>query len=80
MLLSDQNIKEKNQTINENMHRNKWKQKQDNPKTSGFSKISAKGKIHRNTSLPQETRETSNKWPNFTTKATRKRGSEEPQD
>ena len=56
------------------------KQKQDNPKTSGFSKISAKGKIHRNTSLPQETRETSNKWPNFTTKATRKRGSEEPQD
>ena len=24
-----------------------------------------KGKIHSNTSLPQETREKSNKWPNF---------------
>ena len=30
-------------------------------------------KIHSNTSLPQETRETSNKQPNFIPKATRKR-------
>ena len=34
----------------------------------GFSKSSAKGKVHSNTSLPQETRETSNKQPNFTHK------------
>ena len=45
---------------------------------SGFSKSSAKGKVHSNTSLPQETRETSNKQPNFN-KATRRRRNEEPQ-
>ena len=42
------------------------------PKPMGFSKSSAKGKVHSNTSLPQETREKSNKQPNFTPKATRK--------
>ena len=36
-----------------------------------FTKSSAKGKVHSNTSLPQETRETSNKQPNFTSKTTR---------
>ena len=36
-------------------------------------------KIHSNTSLPQETRETSNKQPNITSKATRKRKKEYPQ-
>ena len=43
-----------------------------------FSKSSAKREIHSNTSLPQETRETANKQPNFTCKATRKRSKEEP--
>ena len=38
-----------------------------------FSKSSAKREVHSNTSLPQETRETSRKQPNFTPKATRKR-------
>ena len=45
----------------------------------GFSKSSAKGKVHSNTSLPQERREKSNKYPHFTPKATRKRRNEEPQ-
>ena len=44
----------------------------------GFGKSSAKGKVQSNTSLPQETRETANKLPNFTPKATRKRN-QEPQ-
>ena len=39
----------------------------------GFSKSSAKRKVHSNTSLPQETREKSNKQPNFTPKETRKK-------
>ena len=43
------------------MHRNKWKWKHDNPKPMGFSKSSAKGKVPSITSLPQETREKSNK-------------------
>ena len=60
------------------MHRNKWKWKYDRPKPMGFSKSNAE-KVHSNTSLPQETREKSNKLPNFTPKATRKRRNEEPQ-
>jgi len=38
------------------MHRNKLKLKHNNPKPMGFSKSSAKGKVHSNTSLSQETR------------------------
>ena len=34
-------------------------------------KRSSKREVHSNSSLPQETRETSNKQPNFTPKATR---------
>ena len=45
----------------------------------GFSKSSANKKIHSNTSLPQETREKSNKLPNFIPKATRKKRNEKPQ-
>ena len=45
----------------------------------GFSKSSTKGKVQSNTSLPQETREKSNKYPNLTLKATIKRRNEEPQ-
>ena len=57
------------------MHRNKWKWKwkHNNPKPMGFSKSSAKRKVHSKKSLPQETRETSNKQPNFIPKETRKR-------
>ena len=49
---------------------------ENNPKPMEFSKSSAKGKVHSNTSLPQETREKSNKYPMFTPKATRKRRNE----
>ena len=45
-----------NKKINQNMQRNKWKWKHNNPKPMGFSKSSAKGKDQSNTSLPQETR------------------------
>jgi len=43
----------------------------------GFSKSSTKGKVHSNTSSPQETREKSNKYPNFTLKATIKKRKKE---
>ena len=42
------------------MHRNEWKRKHNNWKPMGFSKSSAKGEVHSNTSLPQKTREKSN--------------------
>ena len=49
----------------------------EKPKPMGFSNSSAKAGVHSNICLPQETRETSNKQPNFTPKATRKRRKEE---
>ena len=43
------------------MHGNEWKWEHKNPIPVGFSKSSAKGKIHINTNLPQEIGEKSNK-------------------
>ena len=43
MLLNNQQITEEIKKGNQNMHRNKWKWKHDNPKPMGFSKSSAKG-------------------------------------
>ena len=61
------------------MHRNEWKWKDNNPNPLGDCKSSAKGKVHSNTGIPQETRKKSNKSPNSTPKATRKGRNEEPQ-
>ena len=57
------------------------KMKTQQPKPMGFSKSSSKGKVHSNTSLPQETREKSNKSskPSSTPNVTRKRRNDEPQ-
>ena len=81
MLLNNQQITEEIKKRNQNMHRNKWKLKHNNPKCMGLSKNSAKGKVHSNTSLPQETREKSNKSskPGSIPKATRKKRNDEPQ-
>ena len=50
----------RNKKINQNMHRNEWKWKHNNPKPMGHCKSSAKGKIHSITGLSQETRKKSN--------------------
>ena len=55
------------------------KMKTQQPKTYGIRKSSAKGKVHSNASLLQGTGEKSNKLPNFTPNATRKRRNEAPQ-
>ena len=52
ILLNNQQITEKNKICIE--------ANENNPKPMEFSKSSAKGKVHSNTSLPQETREKSN--------------------
>ena len=44
----------RNQKINQNMHRNEWKWKHNNPKPVGHCKSSPKGKVHSNTGIPQE--------------------------
>ena len=55
------------------MNRSKWKWKYDNPKPMGVSKSSTKREVHSNTNLSQSTGETSNKQPNFTSTASKRR-------
>ena len=52
-------ISKETQTLNDTM--DQLDLIHDNPKPMGFSKSSAQGKVQSNTSLPQETREKSNK-------------------
>ena len=59
-LLNNQQIR-RNQRRNQNMHRNEWKWKHNNPKPVGHCKSSPKGKVHINTGILQETRKKSNK-------------------
>ena len=54
------------------------KMKTQQPKPVGHRNSRAKGKVHSNTGTPQETRKKSNKYPNSTSKSTRKRRNEEP--
>ena len=51
--------------------------KHDNSKPMGCSKSSSKREVYNNTILPQETRKTSNKQPNFKPKTTGKRRTKE---
>ena len=55
------------------------KMKTKQPKPVGHNKSSAKGKVHSNTGIPQETIKQSNKLSNATPKATRKGRNGEPQ-
>ena len=59
--MNNQKNHRRNKKRNQNMHRKEWKRKHNNPKYMGFSKSSVKGEVHSNISLPQETREKSNK-------------------
>ena len=53
--------------------RNKWHWKHDNSKPMECSKSSSKREFYRNIILPQETRKTSNRQPNFTPKTSGKK-------
>ena len=61
MLLNNQQIIEEIKKRSQNIYRNKRKWKHNNPKPMGRCESSAKGKVHSNTGLPQETRKKSNK-------------------
>ena len=63
----------RNQKGNQKISRNKWQWKHDNSKPMKCSKSSSKREVYSNTTLPQETRKTLNRQPNFTPKATGKR-------
>ena len=53
--------------------RNKWQWEQDNSKSMGCSKSNSKREDYSKSILPQETRKTSNRQPNFTPKTTGQR-------
>ena len=58
--------------------RNKWQWKHHNSKPMGSRKSSSKREVYSNTILPQETRKTLNRQPNFTSKTTGKRRTKKP--
>ena len=58
---------------NQKISRNKWQLKHDNSKPMGCSKSSPKREVYSNTILPQETWNTLNRQPNFTSKSTGQR-------
>ena len=58
---------------NEKISRNKCQWKHDNSKPMVCSQSSSKREVYSNTILPQETRKTSNRQPNFTLQTTGKR-------
>ena len=63
----------RNQKGYEKISRNKWQWKHDNLKPMGCSESNSKREVYSNAILPQETRKTLNRQPNFTPKATGKR-------
>ena len=63
----------RNQKGNQKISRNNRQLKHDNSKPMGCSKSSSKREVDSNTILPQETRKTLNRQPNFTPKMTGKR-------
>ena len=72
MFLNNQQVTEEVKREIKKISRNKWQWKYDSPKPMGFCKSSSKRKLYSNTILPQETRRTSNRLPNFTPKTTGK--------
>ena len=73
MFLNNQQVTEEIKREIKKISRNKWQWKHDKSKPLGCSKSSPKRKVYSNTILPQETRKTSNRKPNFTPKTTGKR-------
>lgn len=59
----------RNQKRSKKVPQDKWKCKYNIAKFMGFSKCHPKREIHSNTHLPQETRQVSNKQPNYTSKS-----------
>ena len=74
MFLNNQWVTEEIKRGNHKISRNKWQWKQ-NSKPMGCSKSSSKREFYSNTILPQKTRKTLNRLPNFTSKTAGKRRS-----
>ena len=78
MFLNNQQVTEEIKREMKKSSRNKWQWKHDNSKPMGCSKSSSKREVYSNINLPQETRKTLNRQPNFTPKTTGKRKTKNP--
>ena len=78
MFLNSQQVTEEIKREIKKISRNKWQWKHDKSKPKGCSKSSSKREVSSNTILPQETRKTLNRQPNFTPKTTGKRRTKKP--
>ena len=78
MLLSNEEVTEESQREDQKILRSKWQWKRDNSKPLGCSKRSSKREVYDNTTLPQETRKTWNRRPNFTPKTTEEKRTKNP--
>ena len=76
-LLNNQEITEEIRG-NQKIPRDKWQRKHHDPKPMGCSKSSSKQEVYSNTSLPQETREISNKRSNLHLKELEKEEQKNP--
>ena len=78
-LLNNQEITEEIKEEIKKIPRDTWQWKHDDPKPMGCSNSSSKREVYSYTSLPQETRNISNKQSNLTPKATiEKKNKENP--
>ena len=73
MLLNNQWITEDIKEEIKKITSNKWLRRYDTPKPMGCSKSRSKRKVYSTTGPPQETRKSSNKQANVTSKAAREK-------
>ena len=79
IFLNDEQVAEEIKSKLKKIPRNKWQWKYNNSNPMGCRKSSFKREVNSNTVIPQETRKTSNRQPDFTPKTTGKRRTEKPQ-
>ena len=72
MFLNNQQVTEEIKREIKKNPRNKWQWKHDNSKPMGCSKSISMREVNSNRILPQQTRKTLNRQPNFTLKTTGK--------
>ena len=70
MFLNNQQVTEEIKREIKKFLEKKWQWKHDNSKPMGCSKCNSKREVYSNIILPQETRKTLNRKPNFTSKTT----------
>ena len=71
--LNNQQVTEEIKREVKKISRRKWQWKHDISKSMGYSKSSSKREVYSNTILPQQTRKTLNRQPNFIPKTSGKR-------